>query len=126
MSRDLMQRELETLRDTVADLTHRLELLTDSFVAFELQGLDSIGLTRHEAAIVKIMHDNLGKSITKERLHGAIYAMRVTDSEVPEPKIIDVFICKIRRKLSGTPWEIKTNWGFGYSLHKKGGAGDGV
>lgn len=126
MSRDLMQRELETLRQTVADLTHRLELLTDPFVSFDLQGLDSIGLTRHEAALVKILHDHVGKAITKERLHGAIYAMRVTDAEVPEPKIIDVFVCKIRRKLSGTPWEIKTNWGFGYSLHKREAAENGV
>lgn len=126
MTRDLMQRELETLRDTVADLTYRLAALTDSFVAFDLHGLDTLRLTRHEAAVVKILHDNLGKPVTKERLHSAIYAMRVTDAEVPEPKIIDVFICKIRRKISGSPWEIKTNWGFGYVLQKREGGKNGV
>lgn len=124
MSRDLLQREVETLRETVADLTYRLELLTESFASFDLHGLDTLKLTRLESALVKILHDNLGKPITKERLHSAIYAMRVTDAEVPEPKIIDVFICKIRRKLSGSPWHIKTNWGFGYSLHKREGTGN--
>lgn len=126
MSRDLLQREVETLRETVADLTYRLELLTEPFASFDLHGLETLKLTRLESAIVKILHDNLGKPIAKERLHSAIYAMRVTDAEIPEPKIIDVFISKIRRKLSGSPWQIKTDWGFGYSLHKREGASNGV
>ena len=39
----------------------------------------------------------------------------------PEPKIIDVFICKLRRKLanaSGGKTYIETAWGGGYVLRE--------
>ena len=40
----------------------------------------------------------------------------------PEMKIIDVFICKLRRKLSeaGAPQLIETVWGRGYTIPNDG------
>jgi DNA-binding response OmpR family regulator len=35
------------------------------------------------------------------------------------PKIVDVMISQIRARLKGSPYEIKTEWGVGWSLHAR-------
>jgi two-component system cell cycle response regulator CtrA len=37
----------------------------------------------------------------------------------PDPKIIDVWLCKLRRKLARQGIEIVTHWGVGWSLAQK-------
>lgn len=38
----------------------------------------------------------------------------------PDVKIIDVFVCKMRKKLAKTTWRIHTVWGKGYQLRDTG------
>ena len=38
------------------------------------------------------------------------------DGEAPEMKIIDVYVCKLRRKLGAYDIEIETVWGWGYRM----------
>lgn len=54
---------------------------------------------------------------TKNFLHNAVYGLDVDGGA--EPKIIDVFICKIRNKLRAFRVEIGTIWGRGYCLDAK-------
>ena len=51
---------------------------------------------------------------SKEAIVAALYLDRGADSA--EPKIVDVFICKIRRKLRPFGVEITTLWGAGFAL----------
>ena len=53
--------------------------------------------------------------MSKDRLFAAIYGARAS-GEMPEIKIIDVLICKIRNKLKSIGWpvSIETLWGRGY------------
>jgi DNA-binding response OmpR family regulator len=37
-----------------------------------------------------------------------------TGAQEAEPKIVNVLVCKIRRKLRGSPWLIETVWGLDY------------
>ncbi|KAB1068868.1 helix-turn-helix domain-containing protein [Methylobacterium planeticum] len=53
---------------------------------------------------------------TKDAIMTALYADRATVEEVAEPKIVDVFICKIRKKLRPYGVGIQTVWGQGYAL----------
>ena len=57
-----------------------------------------------------------GRALSKERLLSLMYIDGV--EEVPEIKIVDVFVCKVRKKLSrcypGMDGLIKTLWGRGY------------
>lgn len=50
---------------------------------------------------------------TKEQLLGFMYD---ANEDVPEIKIIDVFVCKLRKKLSDHALDIKTIWGRGYYI----------
>jgi len=55
-----------------------------------------------------------GGLCTKEGLLNSVYYDRADDA--PEIKIIDVFICKLRKKLALVDVTIATVWGQGYRL----------
>jgi len=75
-----------------------------------------VGLTGKEYAILEMLSLRKGMTLTKEMFLTNLYGGR----DEPEPKIIDVFICKLRKKLhlAGAPASgcIETVWGSGYSL----------
>ena len=56
-----------------------------------------------------------GQVVTKDMLMSHLYG----GSDEPPVKIIDVFICKLRRKLEavGADGMIATVWGRGYAIH---------
>jgi two-component system, cell cycle response regulator CtrA len=58
-----------------------------------------------------------GMTLTKEMFLNHLYG----GLDEPEPKIIDVFICKLRKKLvnaSGGKGYIETIWGRGHTLRE--------
>lgn len=52
---------------------------------------------------------------TRESLLASIY-LDANESDIPDIKIIDVMICKIRKKLKHLGIEIETFWGKGYRI----------
>lgn len=72
-------------------------------------------MTTLEARLCHALRSRPGRTITKEGLLAIVYSDRL-DSDWPATKIIDVFVCKVRRKLKETnaPFEIETVWGMGY------------
>ena len=70
-------------------------------------GVD-IKLTKLEYMVLSLLVDNMGQTVTRDRMFGHVYAGR----EWPEPKILDVVICGLRKKISG----IMTVWGLGYRI----------
>ncbi len=71
-------------------------------------------LTKKEYQIIEILALRKGCVLSKEALLDHLYG----GLDEPNPKIIDVFICKIRRKLMalGAGDFIETNWGRGYMV----------
>jgi two-component system cell cycle response regulator CtrA len=75
----------------------------------------SIHLTGKEYAILELLSLRKGTTLTKEMFLNHLY----NGMDEPELKIIDVFICKLRKKLSAaTEGEnyIETVWGRGYVM----------
>lgn len=76
-----------------------------------------IHLTSKEYAILELIAMRKGTVLTKEMFLNHLYG----GIDEPELKIIDVFICKLRKKLadasSGDNY-IDTVWGRGYMLHE--------
>lgn len=100
------------LRARVSDLEEQLRALGNrgQNVANRLRGW--CGLTGKEARMLSLLLDR--GIASKESLYVHLYESRL-DSDSPEPKIIDVFVCKIRKKLpEGVT--IGTKWGFGYEI----------
>ncbi len=75
-----------------------------------------VNLTGKEYAILEMLSLRKGMTLTKEMFLTHLYGGR----DEPELKIIDVFVCKLRKKLAqaGAPASgcIETVWGRGYSL----------
>lgn len=70
-------------------------------------------LTRQEAALFDQLRKARGAVRTKEQLLTSIY---LVDADEPEIKIIDVIVCKLRKKLTPLGVHIGTVWGHGYRL----------
>jgi DNA-binding winged helix-turn-helix (wHTH) protein len=74
-----------------------------------------VQLTRKEYEILELLSLRKGTILTKEMFLNHLYG----GMEEPELKIIDVFVCKLRKKLSqatGGYHHIETVWGRGYVL----------
>ncbi|MEP2543461.1 MAG: response regulator transcription factor, partial [Alphaproteobacteria bacterium] len=74
-----------------------------------------IHLTGKEYGILELLSLRKGTTLTKEMFLNHLY----NGMDEPELKIIDVFICKLRKKLStatGGENYIETVWGRGYVL----------
>jgi two-component system cell cycle response regulator CtrA len=80
----------------------------------------SIHLTGREYGILELLSLRKGTTLTKEMFLNHLYG----GMDEPELKIIDVFICKLRKKLStatGDENYIETVWGRGYVLRDPDG-----
>lgn len=75
---------------------------------------EEVHMTGKEYQMIEFLALRKGQTITKESFLSALY----DDRDEPEIKIIDVFICKLRKKLTakGHPDYIDTVWGRGYVL----------
>jgi two-component system cell cycle response regulator CtrA len=80
-------------------------------------GQTPVRLTGKEYAILELLVLRKGTVLTKEAFLNHIYG----GMDEPEIKIIDVFICKLRKKLAqaGAPNLIGTVWGRGYILREQ-------
>jgi len=80
----------------------------------EVNGIQ-VHLTNKEYAILELLALRKGSVLTKEMFLNHLYS----SMDEPEIKIIDVFVCKLRKKLadaSGGVNYIETVWGRGYML----------
>ena len=76
-----------------------------------------VRLTGKEYAILELLTVLKGTIVTREMLLNHLYG----GTDEPELKIIDVFVCKLRKKLAqaaGGDHYIETVWGRGYVLHE--------
>jgi two-component system cell cycle response regulator CtrA len=76
---------------------------------------NQVHLTNKEYAILELLALRKGSVLTKEMFLNHLYS----SMDEPEIKIIDVFVCKLRKKLadaSGGVNYIETVWGRGYML----------
>lgn len=78
---------------------------------------NTLSLTGKEYAIIELLSLRKGTTLTKEMFLNHLYG----GMDEPELKIIDVFICKLRRKIAEATGEegyIETVWGRGYVLRE--------
>ena len=76
---------------------------------------EAVHLTGKEYGILELLSLRKGTTLTKEMFLNHLYG----GMDEPELKIIDVFICKLRKKLAtaaGGKHYIETVWGRGYVL----------
>ncbi|MBV8175412.1 MAG: response regulator transcription factor [Verrucomicrobia bacterium] len=78
-----------------------------------------VHLTGKEYAIFELLNLRKGATVTKRMFLDHLYS----GTHAPKIKIIDVFVCKLRKKLAqvtGGKHYIETVWGCGYVLRDPG------
>lgn len=70
-------------------------------------------LTGHEALLLQRLGEVFPRVLSKDAALAWMYQLT---GEEPEIKIIDVYICKMRKKLDPIGVRIDTLWGKGYAL----------
>ena len=108
-------RRFGSARSTVYLYDRRLRINpTQGLVDFDGEGIQFTG---KETAMFFALATRVGQVISKEQFLGALYNI---EADEPEMKIIDVFICKMRKKLNdlepGLGKVVETVWGRGYRL----------
>ncbi|MGE0289285.1 MAG: winged helix-turn-helix domain-containing protein [Bradyrhizobium sp.] len=104
VKQQLLERENEELRERVRQLEDVLGMSFDVPVEW--------GLTASEARLIGMLLRR--EIVSKENALLCLYQTRPDD--MADPKIIDVFICKARKKLKPFGVEIRTVWGKGYLI----------
>jgi two-component system cell cycle response regulator CtrA len=106
--RTLNKRSAITDLDTALERIRQLEDLLGHDFAID----PSYGLSRIEEQLLGLIYSRT-HTVTKGQAFDLLYGMHRSP---PEPKILDVFICKIRKKLEPTGLHITTVWGRGWYL----------
>ena len=102
---DALEAENERLRDEVEVLRELTGLTLEAPVCLRL--------TAAEAQVFGYLRRN--EIATKPALMNLLYGLR-PDSEAAAEKIVDVFICKMRKKVAPFGIAIETVWGQGHYL----------
>jgi two-component system cell cycle response regulator CtrA len=92
-------------------LRYRVQVLEEEF-GVSAAYLLPLDLTRSEATVLGVLMKN--RTVRKSGFMIALYGDRIGDP--PDIKIIDVVVCKTRKKLAQHGIEIKTVWGIGYEM----------
>ncbi|WP_283800076.1 helix-turn-helix domain-containing protein [Nitratireductor sp. GZWM139] len=111
MQDDLLARqasEINTLRERIRQLE---EALSPASIEIPMEW----GLTATEARIFS--HMATRDVARKDAIMLAVYGGR--SGEMPDEKIVDVLICKMRKKLAAFGVQIQTVWGIGYALRDR-------
>lgn len=114
----------KTLRNRVQDMkaADAVEFLLGVFEELALAAplddhpVDAWGrFTTPLRRLLIILYDYQGRIVSKENLYAAVYFDRADADDIPHPKIIDVYICKLRKMLPDHV-KVATVWGQGYRL----------
>jgi len=113
--------DIETMsREKLLAYVYDLEAKVDMQAAARAQSDQmavqlALDMTGQEAKFLLTLAD--GALHSKEQIINALYWDRPND--IPEIKIVDVYACKVRKKLAGTGIVINTVWAGGYYLTGK-------
>lgn len=97
--------------------------LTNDGLVFRVQQLEEelgvsnschlpFDLTRSEAMVFGVLMKN--RAVRKSGFMLALYGDRLADP--PDIKVVDIMVCKTRKKLAPHGIEIRTVWGVGYEI----------
>jgi DNA-binding response OmpR family regulator len=104
------------------DLEGQVDALKSvSVVSGKLALVSAFGVTKMQAAVLAILAD--GRLHERDQIMDALYWNRDVD-DVPLPKIVDVVVHKLRRRVEPHGLTIKTIWGVGYQLENAGRVAD--
>lgn len=98
-------------------LSEDLEAFTAPYLAPAQEvNWSGCNLTPSQTVIADLLLSKLGKVVPKSSILNALYFNKVEEADV---KIIDIFLCHLRKRIKNTPYRIDTVFGTGLRMVKK-------
>lgn len=113
LSADVLREEVRLLRERVEFLEEENRQLRETVLTKTWEPPIELGLTPQEKIVFTTLRNHDG-TCSKQYIMDMLYSLRPND--VAEEKIIDVYICKIRKKIKEFGLTIETVWGQGYVM----------
>lgn len=114
-----VDQQAKRIRELLAEntaLRDRVESL-ESILTADVPAAAVADLTKTESQLLGLLKKR--PMVTKPQVMEVLYGARI-EKDCPEEKIVDVFVCKMRKKLNPLGIEIETVWGQGYQLNAAG------
>lgn len=105
---------VDTLESEIVRLNEWIAALERDFLGADLAFPIEWGLTASEQRVVAVILSRT--TVRKDQIMTALYRDRNKDEA--EPKIVDVLVCKIRKKLDPFKIVINTLWAIGYMIEE--------
>lgn len=105
--------ENEYLKAQVAELTLGDEEQEELFT-WSARRIFNMTLTEGRVLYLLVSRD----FVTKDAMYSHIYPPYLADDDTPGIKILDVYICKLRGKLTHRGYNFETVWGRGWQMDK--------
>lgn len=112
---DVLQEHNRRLRDRVSELEETVRALEARIATSETEPLPD-GVPSLTVLEERVLRSLLARKGVVER--DTIFFETHGESSDVDIKIIDVIVCKLRRKLVGTEIKIATSWGRGYFIER--------
>ena len=114
-SRDSLHLEIARLRRQLEERDAKIEQLTGMLINTDVDAWQTWGLTHNEARLLGALM--CGRVCTKSHLMDLVYETAPGDQ--PDVKIVDVFVCKLRKKLAPHGVVVDTVWGRGFRMREE-------
>lgn len=98
------------------DAEEGLLVLARASLNEELILIAEFNFTPLEAKFFEVIKSARIKPTSKDHIISVLYQDR-TDSEIPDGRIVNTVVCKVRAKIKGSPFSIETVTGRGYHFH---------
>ena len=108
----LLEERERSLRARIDELEERVRQLEAELKPAGVPAPLAWGLTALEADLFRFLWKR--KVVAKQSIWFALYGHEPDDA--PDIKIVDVLLCKIRKKIKGSGIVIRTVWGAGVAL----------
>lgn len=112
---DILKSKNAALQKRVDNLEYYVEEMERILGAKDPYEIWPFHLTPAEQRVFGIFRLAPGRVLSKEHIWHTLYGLR-HDDEMPEIKIVDVFVCKLRKKINPHGVDLTTVWGTGFYL----------
>jgi two-component system, cell cycle response regulator CtrA len=99
-------------------LRERIKQL-EEMIGLRSELIDRLPIRGQAKVILSILHKAKGSTCSQKFIYDAIFGGRMIDVDLPDPKIVDVQICRLRKSLTPRGIEIGTARGCGWYLDEE-------
>ncbi|HTV69309.1 MAG TPA: winged helix-turn-helix domain-containing protein [Rhizobiaceae bacterium] len=111
-----MSLSVQELQRENVDLKHRLDTLLATLE--EREKPLPCKMTASEEIIARAFRARSPLVVKRETIYASLYAFR-PDCDAPDMRIIDVYVCRLRKKLSLHGIRLDTAWGMGWRMSRE-------